>query len=240
MTSIPVFPSFPGITYPVKRTPEVATTRISLHSGRRYAEPKWPYPIYHYEVDISVLRSSAAYSEFQTFLGFWNQVMTTPGQLFIWIDPDDGSVTNQYLGTGDGVTTSWQALRSLGGFVEPVTAVLPNPDVVTGIEDDGNVTDSVTQTIDDGTVTGSVTATFDYGGITLTHFYVNGVEVDVTIFNGGALQFTVAPPNGASITWTGTYGWLCQFDNDTADLENFMYQLYSLQTLSFTTARPTV
>lgn len=199
----------------------------------------WPYPLYHYEVDVSVLRASASFSEFQTFLGFWNQVMTTPGQLFIWVDPDDGTVTNQFIGTGDGSRTTWQAMRTMGGFIEPITAVLQNDEPIASTLDCGTVTGSVTQTIDNGTLPGSTSSTTDNGGLTLTHFYVNGVEVDVTIFNGGILQFTNAPPNGASITWSGIFGWLSQFDDDTCDIENFMYQLYDLQKLTFTTARPT-
>lgn len=166
--------------------------------------------------------------------------MTTPGQLFIWVDPDDGTVTNQFIGTGDGSRTLWQAMRTMGGFIEPVTAVLTNDPMITSFFDDGLVSDSVGTTVDDGLVSDAVGTTIDDGVLSDTHFYVNGAEADVTIFAGGSLAFTSAPANGAAITWSGTFGWNCQFDDDTCDLENFMYQLYDLQKLTFTTARPSV
>src|SRR6185437_15140286 len=239
-TTIPQFPTLPGLTYPVKRSPLVQTVRLAAQSGRRFAQPLWPYPLYQYEIDISVLRSSAAYSEFQNFLGFWNTVMTTPGQLFIWVDPDDGTVSNQYIGTGDGSRTQWQAMRTMGGFIEPVTAVLQNNEPIASIFDCGTLPGSTSSTTDNGTLPGATSSTVDNGGITLTHFYVNGTEVDVTIFNGGSLVFTNPPANGSTITWTGIYGWLCQFDDDSTEIDLFMYQLYQLQKLSFTTARPNV
>lgn len=238
MVTVPTFPTFPGLTYPVKRTPEVATTRLAAQNGRRYAEPKWPYPLYHYEIDISVLRAASAYLEFQTFLGFWNQLMTTPGQLFIWVDPDDGTVTNQFIGTGDGSTTQFQAMRTMGGFIEPVTAILQNDETVGGTVDNGLVTSGVTITTDNGTLPGAPSTFVDYGGITQTHFYVNGTEVSATIFAGGSLVFQSPPANGASITWTGIYGWLCQPDEDTAEMNLFMNDLYELPKFNFTTARP--
>lgn len=238
MPTIPQFPAFPGITFPVTKTLTVATSRGQAKNGRRFAQPSWPYPLYSFEIDISLLRSASAYQEFQTFEGFWKRVMTTPGQLFIWVNHDDGTAVDQLIGTGDGTRTLWQAMRTLGGFVEPVTAVLQNDEAVTSIEDAGLVADSVTQTFDDGTVPSAVTQIVDYGGLTLTHFFVNGAEVDVTIFAGGALRFTDPPPLGSAITWSGIYGWLCQPDEDTAELEEFMSGLYSVSKFTFTTARP--
>jgi len=39
---------------------------------------------------------------------------------FLYADPDDGAVTGQAFATGDGATTAFTMMRSLGGFLEPV------------------------------------------------------------------------------------------------------------------------
>lgn len=238
MVDVPTFPSFPGITFPMRRTPWLATTRLRAWNGRQFQSPNWLYPLYKIELDISVLRASGAFNEMQSLLGFWNQVMTTPGGLFQFTIPDDNTVTSQLIGVGDGVTTLFQGMRTLGGFTEPVTAVAYQPDTPTSTVDCGLVTASVTSTLDMGTLPGSTSSTTDNGLISLTHYFVNGVSVNATILPGGALLFTVPPANGASITWTGIYNWLCQFDEDTYDLDLFMYQLYELGKITFTTARP--
>jgi uncharacterized protein (TIGR02217 family) len=59
----------------------------------------------------------------QTLIGFYN---ARQGQFDDWLysDPDDSSVTAQQFGVGDGVTTSFQLVRTFGGFSEPVTALV--------------------------------------------------------------------------------------------------------------------
>lgn len=66
--------------------------------------------------------------------------------------------------------------------------------------------------------------------------FVNGVAVtygtDYTVDNStGLLTFVVAPAAGAVLTWTGTYYWRVRFDQDTADFQNFLYQLWTLKQL---------
>lgn len=38
----------------------------------------------------------------------------------------------------------------------------------------------------------------------------------------GVLTFAVAPAAAASLTWTGTYEFVCRFDDDSFDIENFV------------------
>jgi len=237
MPDFPMFPSLPGLVQ-TKRTSSVQTTRLQSRTGRRFAQPVWPYPLYQYEVDLAFLRGNSTYQEWQTFQGFWNTVMTTPGQLFVFVDKDDCTVTNQLIGIGDGVRNIWQAMRSVGGFFEPVTAVLTNVDDAGTIVDCGLVTDSVTVVDDAGSVADPVDLIDDDGGISLTHFYVDGVEVDVTVFASGSLQFASPPSEGATISWDGKFGWLCQFDEDDAEFDRDLPNIYEVQQLTFTTARP--
>lgn len=198
--TFPTLPQTPSMIFPVKRSPEVQGIDLQAWSGRRAWLPSWPWPIYHYDIGFSALHADnvgARALEFQTLLGFWNVVMTTPGRYFQFNDPDDNAVTDQGIGIGDGVQTVFQLVRALGGFIEPVRVP------------------------------------------TITNVKVNGSPTSAyTLSAGGVITFFSAPPSTQPVTWTGTYNWLCQFDQTTVDFSNFSYQLYALDSLTFQTANP--
>lgn len=71
--------------------------------------------------------------------------------------------------------------------------------------------------------------------------YVSGVlktlGADYTISTTGLVTFTTPPAAGAALTWTGTFNWLCRFDEDSSTFEKFTVNLWNLQTLKFTTEK---
>ena len=64
----------------------------------------------------------------QQLAGFYNSMR---GKFDSWLyqDADDNNIVAQVIGTGDGVTTSFQLVRAFGGFTEPILA----PNVVSNI-----------------------------------------------------------------------------------------------------------
>jgi hypothetical protein len=60
---------------------------------------------------------------------------------------------------------------------------------------------------------------------------------DYTLDGAGLVTFTTAPTAVGSITWTGSFDWLCQFDDDSADFQNFLFNYWSLGKIKFTSAR---
>ena len=52
-----------------------------------------------------------------------------------------------------------------------------------------------------------------------------------------AVTISPAPAAGAALSWTGTYFWLCRFDEDSLEFSNFMYLFWELKKCSFTTIR---
>jgi uncharacterized protein (TIGR02217 family) len=115
-----VFPSLAGLMFPVVRTQMWDTNVQASISGRENRLANWTTPKYSWEGDVSVLRSASP-EDFQTLMGFVN---ARQGQFdsFLYMDPDDNYVAGQAIGTGDGSTTTFQFVRSLGGFIEPVLA----------------------------------------------------------------------------------------------------------------------
>lgn len=124
----PVFPSLPGITYPIPSSVEWPTVKQDALSGKRIRVPLVTYPIRHWDLPFSFLRTDAAFTEWQTFVGFINS-LNGPAQLFAYDDPNYDSVSAQSFGAGDGTTLSFQLVASLGGFAEPVFLVNGAPQI---------------------------------------------------------------------------------------------------------------
>lgn len=118
-----LFPSLPGIVYPVLRTPTWSTGVQRAISGKVTTLPHWTYPVYAFEVAYEFLRSAAGFKEYQDLVGFYNLAQGR-ANLFRFNDPDDNSVTDQSLGIGDGATTEYQLVRSNGApnfpWIDPV------------------------------------------------------------------------------------------------------------------------
>jgi uncharacterized protein (TIGR02217 family) len=54
----------------------------------------------------------------------------------------------------------------------------------------------------------------------------------------GLVNFTTPPPTGQSITADFTYRFRVRFADDTAEFENFMYQLWQLKQIKLQSALP--
>jgi uncharacterized protein (TIGR02217 family) len=71
--------------------------------------------------------------------------------------------------------------------------------------------------------------------------FINGVlkstPADYIINATGQVTFTVAPASGAALTWTGTYNWLCRFDDDSATFEQFLNLFWRLGKIKLSTEK---
>ena len=122
--SLPTFPILPGQGWSVKKTP-VFSTRVASHvSGREVRAANYAHALYEFELTFNGLASSSDFAglgknSLQTLLGFYLQCQ---GQFatFLYSDPTDGFAGNSTIATGDGVTTGFAAMRTLGGAFEPV------------------------------------------------------------------------------------------------------------------------
>lgn len=198
--TVPVFPTL-FWQLPVLRSPVWSTLKQASISGQETRLALWSYPQWRYELACEVLRSSAAFAEWQAIIGVYNQCNGSAGT-FTYADPNDGTATAQQIGTGDGVNRVFQLVRAFGGFIEPVFAP---------------VTSTLFQT------TGGVTT-----AISTTAY---------TISATGVVTFTVAPAAGLVLSWTGTFVWLCRFDDDNLDFQQDYGSIWSLKSCKFTTVK---
>jgi uncharacterized protein (TIGR02217 family) len=202
-----IFPTLPGLGWSVSKAPRFATRIQRAVSGRELRVVDQPNPIWTWTLTYSMLRDEHdtraasglgfGYDELRTLMGFFLQQQGA-FQPFLFDDPTDDTVSAQAIGTGNGSTTVFQLVRSMGvalpggGFAEPITA----PNVVSAIYFDG-----------------IVQSASEYG-------------VDPTT---GLITFTAPPPAGQLITADFTYYFRVRFADDTADFENFLYQLWALK-----------
>jgi uncharacterized protein (TIGR02217 family) len=117
--SVNILPSLAGLGFDVTRMPLWDTTVQQAISGKETRIARLTYPRWKWELTYNVLRSGAAFGELQQLAGFFN-ARQGMFDTFLYRDADDNSVLGQQISTGDGVTTSFQLIRTFGGFIEPM------------------------------------------------------------------------------------------------------------------------
>lgn len=206
--STSVFPTLAGLGWSVKRKPVFKTRLQESMSGKRTRIADWSYPRWQWELTFNFLRQGliggTTYSEFSTLAGFFNlrQGMFDP---FLYLDADDNTIAGQQIGIGDGVTTTFQLVRTFGGYTEPVFA--PNP-------------------------TGGVT-NLKVNGVAKTFGTDWGLSEWGDPVPGVVTFLTGAPAATQAITCDLIYYWPVTFSEDTMDFEKFMAALYEAKSVKF-------
>ena len=202
-----IFPTLPGLGWSVSKAPRFATRIQRAVSGRELRVVDQPNPIWSWTLTYAMLRDEhdtraasgpgVGYDELRTLMGFFLQQQGA-FQPFLFDDPTDDTASAQAIGTGNGSTTMFQLVRSMGvalpggGFAEPITA----PNAVSAIYFDGIVQSA------------------------------SGYGIDPTT---GLVTFATPPPAGQLVTADFSYYFRVRFADDTADFENFLYQLWALK-----------
>lgn len=117
-----IFPVLAGLDWNVSRSPEFSTQVKRAVSGKELRGAFRQYPLWIFSMSYNVLRDDLLNNELRTLAGFF---LVRKGMFdsFLYTWTADSTVTDQVFGVGDGVTTSFQLVRSFGGFVEPVQNV---------------------------------------------------------------------------------------------------------------------
>jgi hypothetical protein len=135
MTPPPSFPRLSGQGWSVHKRPVFATLVAEHVSGREVRDPQWRYPLWEFELTFDGLASDAVSypglgdGSLQSLMGLFLQCRGQLG-VFLYADPTDGVVASQLLATGDGTSTGFTFIRTLGGYSEPVGYVVGAPTVL--------------------------------------------------------------------------------------------------------------
>ena len=201
MTTPPSLPALPGLGWSRRKRPSFHTRVVEHVSGREVRVPLMDYPLWEFEARYDGLASNATAafaglgaSSLQTLMGFFLQLHGQFGT-FLYADPDDNTVAGEAFATGDGSTTAFTMMRSLGGFLEPV----------------GWVT-NIVKIYHNGTA-------YPGGAFTLTA--------------PNTLTFVAAPGAGVVLSADFSYAFNCRFLDDQMDFEEFMSNLWRLDSMKF-------
>ncbi len=113
-----VFPALSGLAWSVVRRPTFATIVQRAASGREVRAALQSFPIWEWQLAYELLRDDVV-GDLRTLMGFF---LRRQGAFdsFLFRDPSDNTVTDQPIGVGGNGATSFQLVRTLGGFVEPI------------------------------------------------------------------------------------------------------------------------
>lgn len=124
-----VFPTLPGLSITVKKEPEFDTIIQRAVSGKELRIGQRVYPLWYHTLSFNFLRDTAAYPELKALGEFYlNRYAALDS--FLFTDPDDYTVSNQTLGTGNGSNRDFQLVRPFGSHLEPVY----NPNTITDVK----------------------------------------------------------------------------------------------------------
>ena len=204
--TIPTFPTtLNGLSYPVVRTPGFKTIEHVSVSGVSTTQSPQAFARYDYDLPFEFLQSSSGHTDLQTLMSFFQAAKGKAG-VFHFSDPDDKSVTDQAIGTGDGVTTDFGLVRTMGSVDDPIQDAIASGLVVK--------VNGVTQSL--GT---------DYSLLTTSQYgTIYGVR-----FAGGSI------PGIAPVTATFNYNWLCRFNTDAAEFSKFMQYIWEAKSIPLRT-----
>jgi len=126
-----VYPVLPGLAWPVGKAP-LFNTSVQRSASLNELRASWAEdPLYTFKLRYEFLRDEVALNELKTLFGF---MLARKGSWdsFLFTDDDDASVTAQAFGTGDGVETEFQLVRSFGNASEPVKNLNAAPQIYIG------------------------------------------------------------------------------------------------------------
>lgn len=161
MATEPIYPVLPGLSWNIERNIGFKSRIQRSVSGRRSALLDQPFPIRMWSLSYEVLRDQSdrrgpglgiRLNEMTTLQGFFLQCQGAFGH-FLFEDPIDRARYAEPLGSGDGTTTQFQLVRTLGGAVEPIYA----PNVVAHVYLSGIIQSTGAYSVN--TATGIVTFT---------------------------------------------------------------------------------
>ena len=115
----PTFPALPTLGWSVRIKPTFATDVAQSVSGREVRRARRAVPYFDLELTYEVLKSGAADLELQAIAGFFAEMSGKANPFWVAL-PGFSAATGQAIGTGDGTTTSFPLMVTIGGATVPV------------------------------------------------------------------------------------------------------------------------
>ena len=222
--SYPILTLPPGLTFKYTKTPKFNNIVQRPQSGRHPAAATLQQgTIFEFDLNFDYLKQARQpaignpINDVQTLQEFYEAT----GGGFAWFEfnpaaynlenltvtKDYTQIKNGFFGQGDGITTVFPLWRSTNAL------------------GGGNV--SFLERIQNVTALGGVYENNGASPISGALYALTNWPATVT--------FVTAPAGGVNLSWGGSYDYLCQFAEDSIDEEEFMFQLWKLNSLKMET-----
>lgn len=116
---LPILPRLRGQAYPDKKRPDYHTIIKQSPSAIAKTYESWHYSRWYIELTYEFMAGNAQGSDYRKLLDFF---VARRGSLsdFWYQDPEDNSIEDELIGTGDGAQRSYQICRTYCGYQEPI------------------------------------------------------------------------------------------------------------------------
>src|SRR5579885_1585729 len=195
--SYPNFPKLAGLQFPIVQRPIFNNLSEQAAAGNEYRTNLQQWAIYEFDLSWDYLSPA-------DYLSLKGLFLSSGGNFspfyFDHLNDDTIPSASPYgFGVGDGSTTVFQLLKSVGSYIEPIGGTTNNWG-----------TNPATQNViyDNGTPVSAASYSASDGGA------------------GSIITFNTPPASGHALTWSGTYLYLCRFKEPKLDLAQFMNLMY--------------
>jgi uncharacterized protein (TIGR02217 family) len=126
-----VFPVLRSLQFPVTRSPYFQTNIQKAKSGREVRISEQAIPLRKWSMSFSALRQNKiqvgqTYNDFARLEGFFLQ-LGGAFDSFLFQAPEDFQLTDEDIGTGNGIALTYQITRNLGGYKESIYEIATSP-----------------------------------------------------------------------------------------------------------------
>jgi hypothetical protein len=190
--SYPTFPSNVLFTYGYKKTPCFNTVKQIPAAGRGISTMSLkPFCTWQFEADLAYIGGDI-WTSSSLVAAFMGLFLATNGGAGFWLfnDPTDNVVSGGNGTLLDVTPGSTTPMASVGNGVSKIFQIARTI---------GSLGMDIIQSPTVGTL------------------LVNGSSSAYTMTSTGVVTFTTAPPNAATLSWTGGFDFLCCFDEDLLD-----------------------
>jgi uncharacterized protein (TIGR02217 family) len=148
------FPTVPGMTLNVTKSPTWSTAVQQAVSGKEIRRAQRSRTIWKFTLNFEFLRADSRFTEYQQIAAFFN---ARQGQYdsFLFSDPSDNTATAQAFGSGDGVTTKFKLLHSIGSWSEPIGYASSPTIYINGVSTTAFTSDGLTITFNTAPAAGA-------------------------------------------------------------------------------------
>lgn len=144
--TLAVFPFLEGLEWDITKRADFKTAVFESLSGCESRIALRQYPKYTFKLSVGHLIENQDEQQLKALMGFMLSLRGSYSP-FLYSDPTDNSVVNQWVGVGNDVATQYQLIRAYGATInylaEPVQNITASPAITV----DG-VSTSVTSTTD--------------------------------------------------------------------------------------------